>query len=117
MNYFSGVDHGTSDQGASLLTGNPLSSAMDSQSRIKGVYYCCCCCCYFFVVFCNVILFYFLLVISCNVMQRANKVVDCSIYSVAPIDSWLFSIATYWNACSDLGTRDSYSLCNFVSQA
>ena len=38
MNYFSGVDHGTLDQGASLLTSNPLSSAMDSQSRIKGVY-------------------------------------------------------------------------------
>ena len=38
MNYFSGVDHGTLDQGASSLTSNPLSSAMDSQSRIKGVY-------------------------------------------------------------------------------
>ena len=39
MNYFSGVDHGTSlDQGASLLTSNCLSSAMDSQSRIKGAY-------------------------------------------------------------------------------
>ena len=43
MNYFSGVDHGTSlDQGASLLTSNRLSSAMDSQSRIKGIT------CYFF---------------------------------------------------------------------
>ncbi|XP_044166049.1 uncharacterized protein LOC114972567 isoform X4 [Acropora millepora] len=30
-----GVDHGTLDQGASLLTSNRLSSAMDSQSRIK----------------------------------------------------------------------------------
>ncbi|XP_015754481.1 PREDICTED: uncharacterized protein LOC107334095 isoform X4 [Acropora digitifera] len=29
------VDHGTLDQGASLLTSNLLSSAMDSQSRIK----------------------------------------------------------------------------------
>ncbi|XP_044166042.1 uncharacterized protein LOC114951667 isoform X6 [Acropora millepora] len=29
------VDHGTLDQGASLLTSNCLSSAMDSQSRIK----------------------------------------------------------------------------------
>ena len=38
VNYFSGVDHGILDQGASLLTSNPLSSAMDSQSRIKGVY-------------------------------------------------------------------------------
>jgi len=36
VNYFSRVDHGTSlDQGASLLTSNRLSSAMDSQSRIK----------------------------------------------------------------------------------
>ncbi|XP_015754479.1 PREDICTED: uncharacterized protein LOC107334095 isoform X2 [Acropora digitifera] len=34
-----GVDHGTLDQGASLLTSNLLSSAMDSQSRIKGVDY------------------------------------------------------------------------------
>ena len=50
MNYFSGVDHGTLDQGASLLTSNRLSSAMDSQSRIKGIT-CCCCCCYFFGVF------------------------------------------------------------------
>ena len=46
MNYFSGVDHGTSDRGASLLTSNRLSSAMDSQSRIKGIT----CCCYFFVI-------------------------------------------------------------------
>ena len=38
VNYFSGVDHGILDQGASLLTSSPLSSAMDSQSRIKGVY-------------------------------------------------------------------------------
>ena len=44
MNYFSGVDHGTLDQGASLLTSNRLSPAMDSQSRIKGIT----CCCYFF---------------------------------------------------------------------
>ena len=49
MNYFAGVDHGTLDQGASLLTSNHLSFAMDSQSRIKGIT--CCCCCYFFVVF------------------------------------------------------------------
>ena len=28
-----------------------------------------------------------------------------------------FVLAIYWNACSDLGTRDSYSLCNSVSQA
>jgi len=35
VNYFSGVDHGTLDQGASLLTSNHLSFAMDSQSRIK----------------------------------------------------------------------------------
>ena len=39
VNYFSGVDHGTSlDQGASLLTSNRLSSAMDSQSRIEGIH-------------------------------------------------------------------------------
>ena len=58
VNYFSGVDHGTLDQGASLLTSNCLSSAMDSQSRIKGITFCCCC--YFFVVFflCNFILFF-----------------------------------------------------------
>ena len=55
VNYFSGVDHGTLDQGASLLTTNRLSSVMDSQSRIKGIT---CCCCYFFVI-----LFYFLSVI------------------------------------------------------
>ena len=48
VNYFSGVDHGTLDQGASLLTSNRLSSVMDSQSRIKGIT---CCCCYFFIVF------------------------------------------------------------------
>ena len=50
MNSFSGVDHGTLDQGVSLSTSNRLSSAMDSQSRIKGIT-CCCCCCYFFVIF------------------------------------------------------------------
>ena len=109
MNYFSGVDHGTSDQGASLLTSNPLSSAMDSQSRIKGVYKLLLLLLFFCSIFLYVILLYFLLVISCNDIQRANKVVDCRIYSVALIDSWVFSIATYWNACSDLGTRDSYT--------
>ena len=35
MNYFSGVDYGTLDQGASLLTSNRFSSAMDSQSKVK----------------------------------------------------------------------------------
>ena len=69
------------------------------------------CCCYFFVVFFYVILFYFLLVISCNNIQRANKVVDCSIYSVAPIDSWLFSVATYWNA-SRTKRADLQQICN-----
>ena len=65
MNYFSGVDHGTLDQGACLLTSNYcLSSAMDSQSRIKGIT---CCCCYFFVI-----LFYFLLVISCSDIQKGS---------------------------------------------
>ena len=56
--------------------------------------------------------------------ERAKKVVDyrhsikvnegpcCSHWSLA-----FFVLATYWNACSDLGTSDSYSLCNFVSQA
>ena len=38
FNYFSGLDHGTLDQGASLLTSNRLSSAMDSLSRVKGIY-------------------------------------------------------------------------------
>ena len=57
MNYFSGVDHGTLDQDASLLTSNCLSSAMNSQSRIKGIT-CCCCCCYFFLVF--IMEFYFI---------------------------------------------------------
>ena len=37
MNYISGVDHGTLDQGASMLTSNRSSSAMDSQCRIKGI--------------------------------------------------------------------------------
>ncbi|XP_015749790.1 PREDICTED: D-inositol 3-phosphate glycosyltransferase-like [Acropora digitifera] len=32
-----GVDHGTLDQGASLLTSNRLSSAMDSQSKVKDL--------------------------------------------------------------------------------
>ena len=40
MNFFSGVDHGTLDQGASLLTRNRLSSAMDSQSKVKGITCC-----------------------------------------------------------------------------
>ena len=48
VNYFSGVDHGTSDRVASLLARNRLSSAMDSQSKDKGIT---CCYCYFFVVF------------------------------------------------------------------
>ena len=39
MNYFSGVDHVSLDQGASLLTSNRLSFTMDSQSRIKGITY------------------------------------------------------------------------------
>ena len=34
-----------------------------------------------------------------------------------PLVIGFFVLATYWNACSDLGTGDSYSLCNFVSQA
>ena len=59
MNYFSVVDHGTLDQGASLLTSNRLSSAVDSQSRIKGIT---CCYCYFFcgIFLCSFILFYLL---------------------------------------------------------
>ena len=52
MNYFSGVDHGTLDQGASLLKSNRLSSAMDSQSKVKSIT---CCYCYFF---CSI--FYFI---------------------------------------------------------
>ena len=56
MNYFSGVDHGTLDQGASLLKSNRLSSAMDSQSKVKGIT---CCYCYFCSIF-YVVLFYFI---------------------------------------------------------
>ena len=62
VNYFSGVDHGTLDQGASLLRSNRLSSAMDSQSRNKGIT-CCYCYCYSFYSVFYVILFYFLSVI------------------------------------------------------
>ena len=72
VNYFSGLDHGTLDQGASLSTSNRLSSAMDSQSRIKGTT----CCCYFFcsILLCrgNFILLYYLSVISCNDIQIAK---------------------------------------------
>ena len=72
VNYFSGVDHATLDQGASLLKSNRLSSAMDSQSRIKGTT----CCCYFFcsIFLCrgNFILFFFLSVISCDNIQNAK---------------------------------------------
>ena len=89
MNYFSGVDHGTLDQGACLLTSNCLSSAMDSQSRIKGIT---CCCCYFFVI-----LFYFLSVISCSDIQKGSiklLIVDIELrlmkYAVIPIGHWLF---------------------------
>ena len=76
VNYFSGVDHGTLDQGASSLKSNRLSSAMDSQSRIKGIT---CCSCYFFVVFFYkpVIVFYFLSVISCNDIQIAKGQKSC----------------------------------------
>ena len=77
VNYLSGVDHGTSDQSASLLRSNNycLSSAMGSNTGFKGIT--CCCCCLFFVAFFFVILFYFLSVISCSDIQRADKVVDC----------------------------------------
>ena len=57
MNYFSGVDHGTLDQGASLLKSNRLYSAMASQSKVKGIT--CCSCDFFCSIFlCN---FYFIL--------------------------------------------------------
>ena len=36
---------------------------------------------------------------------------------MCPLVIGFFVLAAYWNACSDLGTRYSYSLCNFVSQA
>ena len=110
VNYFSGVDHGTLDQGASLLTSNRLSSAIDSQSRIKGTT----CCCYFFcsIFLCRgnfiIIFFYQLLVAMIYKLPRANKVVDCRhrirvnvVYFVAPIGHWRFCIAINWNACSD----------------
>ena len=64
MNYFSGVGHGTLDQDASLLTSNRLFSAVDSQSRIKGVYNCLLLSFFCSINFFNVILFYFLSVIS-----------------------------------------------------
>ena len=51
VNNLSGIAHGTLDQGASLLTSNHLSSAMGSQSRIKGAT-----CCFFVVFLCNFIL-------------------------------------------------------------
>ena len=73
VNYLSGVDHGTSDQGSSLLTSNRLSSALGSHTGITGIT--CCCLFVFFVAFFYV--FYFLLVISCSDIQGANKVVDC----------------------------------------
>ena len=44
MNYFSGVDYGTLNQGASLWTSDCLPSAMDSQPRFIGIT----CRCYFF---------------------------------------------------------------------
>ena len=76
VNYLSGVDHGTSDQSASLLrSNNCLSSAMCSHMGIKGIT--CCCFCLFFCSILYVILFYFLSVISCSDIQRADKVVDC----------------------------------------
>ena len=42
INSLPGVDHGTSDQGASLLTSKRLASAMGSQSRRKGtnIFFC-----------------------------------------------------------------------------
>ena len=92
MNYFSGVDHGTLDQGASLLTSNRLSSAMDSQSRVKGIT----CCCYFFVVF-YFILFCFLSVISCSDIQIESitlLIIDIELrlikYAVFSNGHWLF---------------------------
>ena len=51
-NYLSGADHGTLEQGASLMTSNRLSSAMASQSRIKGIT-----CFFFFLVFDLILLF------------------------------------------------------------
>ena len=97
MNYFSGVDHGTLDQGASLLTSNPFSSAMDSQSRIKGIT---CCYCYFFVVFfmaCSFILFYLLSLLLVAVIYKGPKkllILDNELrlmkYPVIPIGHWLF---------------------------
>ena len=86
MNYFSGVDHGTSDRGASLLARNHLSSAMDSQSKVKGIT---CCYCYFF---CN-----FLSVICCSDIQKGSIkvfIVDNELrlmkHPVVPIGHCLF---------------------------
>ena len=69
VNYFSGVDHGTLDQGASLLTSNRLSSAVDSKSRIKGNLL------LLLLFFCSifyVILFYFLLVIIVAMIYKGS---------------------------------------------
>ena len=127
VNYFSGVDRGTLDQGASLLTSNRLSSVMDSQSRNKGIP---CCCFYFFAVFFMhfYFIFYWLLVAVIYKGPINLLIVDIELelvkYSVVPIGHWLFFTCYIVKtgipvpeSCSDLGTRDSYNLCNFVSQA
>ena len=95
MNYFSGVDPGTSHQGASLLTSNRLSFAVDSQSRIKGIT---CCYCYFFVVFFYVVFFYFIFYhLLVGVIYKGPKkllILDIELrlmkYAIVPIGHWLF---------------------------
>ena len=74
MNYFSAVDHGTLDQGASLLKSNRLSSAMASQSKVKGIT----CCCDFFCSIFYVILFYFIFyhLLVAVIYKGPKKVVD-----------------------------------------
>ena len=93
MNYFSGVDHGTLDQGASLLTSNRLSSVMDSQSRIKGIT---CCCFYFFAVFFMHFYFIFYWLLVAVIYKGPIKLLIVDIeselmkYSVVPIGHLLF---------------------------
>ena len=40
VNYLSGVDHSTSDEGALLLTSNRLPSAVGSHTGIRGITCC-----------------------------------------------------------------------------
>ena len=88
VNYLSGVDHGTTDQGASLLTSNPLTSAVGLHTRNRGIT---CSCCLFFFLEILTLFYFFFLVFSLSDIQRADKLVDCR---------HEFSMGTYIIACS-----------------